>query len=56
MFNKDDVVVIKGSWCDLMVVDRVEDDKVFFTNGDYASLSKVRLAEDEELKAGCKLD
>lgn len=56
MIKKGDVVVIRGSWCDLMTVDRVEDDKVFFTNGDYASLSVVRLADLDEIEVGCKLD
>lgn len=55
MIAKGDVVALKGAWIDLMTVEKVEDGKVYFTSGDYADLSKVRLAEPEEIEAECKL-
>ncbi|WP_165815726.1 hypothetical protein [Acinetobacter sp. AM] len=56
MIKKEDIVVISGSWTDLMTVMKVEDDKVFFATGDYADLSKVRRASEEEIACGNKLD
>ncbi|MDC5072913.1 hypothetical protein [Acinetobacter baumannii] len=54
-FAKGDVVALQGAWTDLMTVDKVEDEKVYFTSGDYADVSKVRQAETEEIEVGCKL-
>ena len=55
MIKKGDVVALHGAWCDLMTVDHIDGDKVVFTTGDYVDLSKVRLADPEELIAECKL-
>ncbi|MFA3103951.1 hypothetical protein [Acinetobacter pittii] len=52
---KGDVVALQGAWIDLMTVEKVEGEKVYFTSGDYADLNKVRHAEPEEIEAECKL-
>lgn len=49
------VVAVSGAWVDLMTVASIDGDKVTFTSGDYVDLSKVRLADPEELIAECKL-
>lgn len=47
--KKGSVVEVLGTWSDLMMVEKIEGDKVIFTTGDYAHLSKVRLAEPEDV-------
>lgn len=55
MIKKGDVVALHGAWCDLMTVDHVDGDKVVFTAGDYADLSRVRIAKPDEVEVNQKI-
>lgn len=55
MIKKGDVVALHGAWCDLMTVDYVDGDKVVFTTGDYADLSRVRIAKPDEVEFNQKI-